>query len=240
MVFSKEFYTLNLAFARQVQRVSRLPAEYTLRFFTNLYVRFGLGTNLLRDHPVWQEYLCGLASSSDEEEWTYRFALEHDSYPDTEIRQPGFGCFSYTLWDQKRIRLHFHNEEPGGISPLSKDRMVARQDELHGMFYYIKEHAGAVESVIGGSWLYSLEAYRRLFPAAFLSTARPGGHDYPYLTLWGQFLDHLGQVRGDLASNFIECSKQQSTLEGILGCFPFKVQYLEAPSPVFYQYYGIE
>ena len=82
--------------------------------------------------------------------------------------------------------------------------------------------------------------YRKLFPPAFLAIAKPGKQDYPGMTLWGQFVDRDGQVRQPQAVRFIECLERQITLEGLLGCFPLSLLYLEAPVEVFSPYYGID
>ncbi len=242
MSFSKEFFALNLAFADRIRQLGGFPAELVLRFYTNLYVRFGLGTSLQPQHPVWQEYISGLSETTDPIDWTHQFALQHRSSQEEDLLQSTWGCFSYTAWGQTKIRLHFHNQEVGGISPLSKDRMGARIDELQLMFRAIKlKYTGTeITSLVGGSWLYNLEAYNRLFPRAYLASARPGEYDYPYLTLWGQFLDRHGQIRGDLANKFTADIQQQTTVPSVLDCFPLKVLYLEAPLQVFYEYYDIE
>ncbi len=41
MIFSKEFYALDLALANRVQQGAYLPLELALRQYTNLYIRFG-------------------------------------------------------------------------------------------------------------------------------------------------------------------------------------------------------
>jgi hypothetical protein len=61
MTCSREFYALNLAFARRIQQVSHLPLEFTLRQYTNLYIRFGLGYSLDPTQPIWQEFVAGLS-----------------------------------------------------------------------------------------------------------------------------------------------------------------------------------
>jgi hypothetical protein len=107
------------------------------------------------------------------------------------------------------------------------------------MFAFIHQHERGAESLVGGSWLYHVEAYRRLFPPAFLATAKPGGEDYAYMTLWGQFLDRNGRVREEAAMRFNGCLDRQDTLEGVLACFPLTVLYLEASIEEYYRFYGI-
>jgi hypothetical protein len=240
MTYSREFYALNLAFARRIQQVSHLPLEFTLRQYTNLYIRFGLGYSLDPIQPIWQEFVAGLSGTRQDVEWAYQCAKKYDCKRKEDTDQLLFGCFSYTVWDGKRIRLHFHNQERKGVHPLGEINRPTRRDELQRMFCNIRQNEIIMETVVGGSWLYNLESYRRLFPPDFLSTARPGKQDYPYLTLWGQFLDRDGQVRPEPARQFIDSLDRQSTLEGILDCFPLKVQYLEAPLQVFYDYYAVK
>jgi hypothetical protein len=240
MNYSREFYALNLKFAHQVQQVSGIPLPHVLLQYTNLYIRFGLGHALDPAHPVWQKYIHGINSAEDSLEWTYQFAQTQARLTSRGKGQSDFGCFSYSLWDGRRLRLHFHNQEPENIHPLGESRLGARLGELSRMFSAIKKDHIEVETVVGGSWLYNLSAYRRLFPPAFLSTARPGGEDYPYLVLWGQFLERNGQVRPGPARQFVDGLEKQATLVGVLDCFPLKATYLEAPVEVFYSYYPVE
>ena len=144
------------------------------------------------------------------------------------------------MWDNQRVRLHFHNQEAAGVSPLSEERRLIRLSELCAMLVFIQQHEVGVKRMVGGAWLYHLEGYRKLFPPVFLATAKPGTQDYPYMTLWGQFVDRDGQVRQSLVVRFIECLERQTALEGLLGCFPLSVFYLEAPVEVFYPYFGID
>jgi len=240
MIYSREFYSLNLRFAQRVALVTGQPFEQACLHYTNLYVRFGLGRDLNPAHPVWQDYIAGLRDGQDAIEWTFLFARQHKAQTTPDVSQPMFGCFSYSMWDNQRVRLHFHNREEAGVSPLSEERHPIRMSELRAMFVSIQQHEVGVKSVVGGSWLYHLDGYRKLFPLEFLATAKPGKQDYPYMTLWGQFLDRDGQVRQPLAARFIERLERQTTLEGLLDCFPLSVLYLEAPVEVFYPYFGID
>ena len=117
--------------------------------------------------------------------------------------------------------------------------MSQRLAELKSMFTHIKQGVSAPTTVTGASWLYNLGAYRRLFPPAYLATAQVGGHDFPYLPLWGQFIDHGGCVKEDLVAQFLECLDQQHDLAGIEQCFPFQVVHLESSIQEFYQFYDV-
>ena len=238
MSYPQRFFDLNLRFARKVVEASGQPLEDVLLHYTNLYIRFGLGWDLAAANPAWREYLQGLARAEDAAEWTHRFYLEQRQAGPKPPDAP-FCCFSYTLADGGRVRLHFHNGEPPECSPLSKDRMGLRLAELESMFAHIRREVSAATSIIGASWLYNLEAYRRLFPPAYLATAQLGGDDFAYLPLWGQFVDHAGRVKEDLAARFLECLDRQRGLEGIEQCFPYQVLHLESPIQEFYSFYGV-
>jgi hypothetical protein len=239
MNYPRRFFEINLLFARKVAEVSGQPLASALLHYTNLYIRFGLGWNLSATNPIWQEYLDGLHQVEDKAEWTYRFYLKQQQQIASESLHLAFGCFSYTVVDGYRIRLHFHNNEPPEHSPLSKDRMSQRLAELKSMFAHIKQDVNTPTNVIGASWLYNLEAYRRLFPPAYLATAQAGGDDFPYLPLWGQFIDHRGHIKEDLVAQFLECLDQQHDLAGLRKCFPFQVLHLESSIQEFYQFYGV-
>ena len=107
--------------------------------------------------------------------------------------------------------------------------MGARLAELKAMFAHLRGEVGTAGTVIGASWLYNLEAYRRLFPPEYLQTARTGGDDFAYLPLWGQFVDHAGCVKEGLATEFLERLGRQRSMDGIERCFPFQVLHLESP-----------
>src|SRR5262249_34099833 len=92
--------------------------------------------------------------------------------------------------------------------------------------------------VIGASWLYNIEAYRRLFPPSYLETARVLGQRFRHMPLWGQFLDRHGEVKKHLAAELLARLGRQSTLDGLDQCFPFQVLGLDAPASVFNEFYG--
>jgi hypothetical protein len=111
--------------------------------------------------------------------------------------------------------------------------------ELKAMFKHLKEVVSDTSPVVGGSWLYNIEAYRRLFPISYLETAQVGEDEYQFLALWGQFLLADGNVHQRLAQPFLESIKKQTTLQGLRDSFPYQVLRLEAPIVDFYSYYGI-
>jgi len=93
---------------------------------------------------------------------------------------------------------------------------------------------------VGGSWLYHLEAYRRLFPPGFLASAQAEEPDARFLALWGQFLDHQGQVKPDMAQRFERAVDRAGSLAELMACFPYPVLRLERPLEEFYAFFGTQ
>ncbi|HPH97409.1 MAG TPA: hypothetical protein PKW33_21840 [Anaerolineaceae bacterium] len=239
-IYPRRFFEISIRFAQKVSQLSGITLDAAMLTHTNCYIRFGLGHDLNPANPLWKAYAQGLVSAEDPIEWTYRFYLlrAQNSSP-VEADSP-FGCFSYTMLTGGRVRLHFHNALPLGQSPLVASRLSARRKELKTMFTYIRQEEDLPTTVIGASWLYNLEAYRSLFPPAFIATAQEMSGQFAYLPLWGQFLDKRMQVKEDLAGPFLECIKQKRSLETLESCFPFKVLYLETSIQEFYPFYKIK
>jgi hypothetical protein len=240
MIYPQAFFDLNLLFARRVSELTGRPFEHTVLAYTHLYLAFGLDRRFDPGHPVWQAYLQGCREHPDPCAYTYAFYLERQrQLPPRPLPDPSFGCFSFALWPGDRVRLHFRNAETEAISPLSPKRLPARLEELRAMFLYLKEHIVISSTVVGGSWLYHIPPYRRLFPPAFLETAYVGTDDFQFIALWGQFVDRNGRIRADPANRFRESLASSRSLKDAQASFPFQVLRLERPIQDFYRFYQI-
>ena len=239
MPYSREYFRLNVLFAERAAELARISRPEALFLYTHLYRSFRLGNSFDPNHPIWLEYLAGLAGVADPPGWTHAFCkLRHASLP-PRIPENAFGCFSCDLWEDGRVRLHFRNAEPPGVSPLCQARYPVRRAELADLFAHIRRTLPENARVMGGSWMYNIEAYRRLFPLQFLQTARPVWTDFQYIALWGQFLDRDGGVRSLPAAEFEQRVQQAVRLEDLPGCFPLPVLYLEESIQVFYRHFEI-
>lgn len=238
-MYEKGLFDLQVEFAETVSARSGLPLPRALLDYTNLYIRFGLGREFDPAHPTWQQYLAGWREAADPKEWTYRFYARR---PDA-IAAPGlvatFGCFSYARPRDDRIRLHFHNAEGEGRSPLAREARDRRLAELGALFAHVKQTGPEAVWVAGASWLYNIPAYRRLFPESYLATARPLGDRFRHMPLWGQFVDRRGQVRTGPADEFRARLGCGASLEDLGRCFPWPVLAVEAPVGEFYAFHGL-
>jgi hypothetical protein len=109
--------------------------------------------------------------------------------------------------------------------------------ELAALFEHVKRTLGPSPQVVGASWLYNLEAYRRLFPVSYLVTAHVITGRFQHMPLWGQFLDRHGAIKGDMAQRFQERLERQASLDGLDQCFPFQVLSVNASVRDFYEFY---
>jgi hypothetical protein len=238
MVFAKEFFDLQFSFAEKVRALSGMPLGSALFDYTNLYVRFGLGRKFDSQHETWQAYLTGLHGAEDGREWTYRFYLRDPEATTAPPLVATFGCFSYALSSANHVRLHFQNAEADGHSPLGVARIEQRRTDLEHLFKHLKGTVSEDIPVVGVSWLYNLDAYRRLFPAVYSSSARVVRGRFRSMPLWGQFLDHRGQVKESTTRPF-RSALAHSTLARVDEYFPFQVLTAHASAQEFYDFFGV-
>jgi hypothetical protein len=238
-MYAKAFFDLQLEFARRISAFSGMALARALLENTNFYIRFGLGRDFDPGHPRWQEYLAGLRDANDAGGWTYRFYLTRPDAVAPPAMVASFGCFSYARLSADRLRLHFHNAEPDRRSPLGKERQGQRLAELAALFEHVKRTEQEPLRVVGASWLYNLDAYRRLFPKSYLATAYVIHGRFRHLPLWGQFMDRYGKVKEGMAAQFRERLARQSSMENLDQCFPFQVLALEAPVLEFFEHHGL-
>jgi len=238
-LYAKEFFDLQVDFARTTSALAGIPLARALLDYTNLYIRFGLGRDFAVDHPVWQEYLEGVREERDVGEWTHRFYEARKAPVALPHVVASFGCFSYASPSDTSIRLHFQNAETDGCSPLSIRSRDRRLAELRALFAHVKAARGSDARVVGASWLYNIEAYRRLFPPTYLSTANPIDGRFRHMPLWGQFVNRQGDVRVHTVLEFRARLLRQTGLDGLDQCFPYQVLSLQAAARDFYEFYGV-
>ncbi len=197
------WFELQLCFAAVAAERRGEPLGETVSVLTNLHRRFGLGTlGLIASEreavdPLWQRYVEGLEARRDlasRLDWTVACCAEG---PGSKASKPVFGCFAFDAPDGEGVvRIHFENRDDDGVSPLVEAKAERRRGEAAAMFAHIAATYPQARTVKGGSWLYNLEAYRRLFPPQYgASRVRPEPLRLNGTSSWGQLIDHLGQVK---------------------------------------------
>lgn len=237
MAYSRAFFEFQLFFAHQLATKFRQPLAEILYRYTTFTVSFGADD--------WAQYIAGLEQASDPTAWTYQWYLDRrDLEPaptDTEFYgHPLFGCFYYNIRDGIVIRPHFIKNDLPGMRPLSRARMDVRHDELRCMFTYIHRNVPEAQIVRGNTWMYNLEAYRRLYPPSFVATLPISTEEeFHYLALWGQCFDRDWNPKRDVTEMLMQRVGELDDLADLRLCFPYQIRCPECSIVDFYAYYGL-
>ena len=220
MAYAADFYALQWRFAERIAAVSDTRVEDQIDTFTALPTLLGLSTNGRGPH----RFFARLATSSN------LGVLCREAHRSQEARLtsgPGrhqFGCFHYVYpWrSTKKLRLHFANADES-MHPLTSARTATRRAELRDLIGDVDAKGLRVEKIRGGSWLYNLEAYRRLFPNPFVADLRPLPPEPAFLSQWGQFVHGDGTIRVDLADALLTTLDRAESPAQCLQAFPYRV-----------------
>jgi hypothetical protein len=238
-----DYFDLQLRFAAAMADRGRLTLHDTLLRYTNLHRRLGLGH--LGDAPpgsAWQRFVDQVATQPDHASrlnavgQAYLQAPEEPP-PPNQVRFGAFACNPPDVGGV--VRIHFSPADSDDISPLSITRMSRRRAELRALTEYLLRDQPGARSVRGTSWLYNLEAYRRLFPPAYAASCRLNGQTLRYQgnALWGQFLSFRGEVkaapRQRMLANLLDLDARRPWLT-----FPLPALTPEAPLAVFAEHYA--
>jgi hypothetical protein len=234
------FFEIQLLFAQAIaDRTSHSLSDACLEF-TNLHRRLGLGRADGGSHSAeWTRYAAGLdrcASRSDRLEWTVAFFV--DVAPKASATH-SFGCFSYELQSPDVVRIHFSNRDSAdGCGPLARAKADRRKSELREMFRFIRAHHPSARAVRGSSWLYNLEAYRRLFPPKYAaSTFVPERVRLDGTSSWGQLLDFRGFVKSSVRQDLLD-NIGNLDISAPWKAFPMLALGAQGSIEHFYQFYG--
>ena len=238
MLLACEWFALQLLCAERAAAITGLPLDDALLRYTTFYHRMGLGYTFDPAATMWQEFLRGLHAASDRAVFTAEFCAAHS--PPAEVGP--FGCFSYTAVPaEQRIRLHFANADQSGAGPLSQERAAVRHAELRALFAEVAVRYPEVRTVRGNSWLHGIAAYQRLCPPEYGASAIPAPmtEEFQYMALWGQFLDHTGNLKPTLARPFLDGMARAQTIEELAAAVPRPVYEVECAVSHFYTFYRL-
>lgn len=240
----REYFDVQLRFAAAVADRSDLALGEACARYTNFHRRFGLGR--IDGRPTsahWHRYARCVEELGDHES-RVRWTQEHFIASPPETPRPGglrAGCFGCELRADGAARIHFENlDAADGVGPLSTSKRVRRFQELVDLFTRIHRDWPEVTYVVGGSWLYHLVAYRRLFPPAYLRSIAPPTRTprFDGTSSWGQFLDHRGEVHIDRVAAF-RGRLEGLDLDSLRSSFPLPVLAACSPIEAFFEFYAI-
>jgi hypothetical protein len=203
-----DFVRLQLDFAQAAGRQSGAKLSDVLLSHTSLHRLLGLGRADPDPAAGWLDLIDDInrAASSAEVERLVMDLLARAPTPAPDPSHTVFGCFACeTPAADGGVRIHFTHRDPRpGPGPLSSVRMEVRRAELDAMVNYLVSSEPKALTISGASWLYNTEAYRRLFPTAYVSSLKPksGPRTMSGYSHWGQFIDHEGRLKAEMAARF--------------------------------------
>ena len=236
----RDFFELQLRFADAVTERSGRPLRDVVLKLTSFHRRFGLGDADQGVAPQWDGFIQKLERLPTRDArvaWTQQF---FETAPDETLR-PGrrfFGCFGFDKPDAEGVvQIHFLNHDGDGVSPLHRDKIARRQREIADVIACVDETCPTAQSIRGMSWLYHLEAYRRLFPPQYGTSRAPAR----YMRLsgnssWGQFTRHDETIKPELRDAFV-ANFDKIDLAAPWRCFPLPALTVSAPLAVFREFY---
>ena len=235
------YFEVQLLFAGVIADRTSRPLPDVCLEFTNLHRRLGLGrTDGGAPSSRWMRYAAGLdrcASGQDRLEWTLAF-FAGASPEESATRR--FGCFSFELLKPDDVvRLHFSNRDSAdGCGPLARIKADRRMSELRQMFGFIQAHHPTAHIVRGGSWLYNLEAYRRLFPPDYAaSTFEPERVRLDGTSSWGQLLDFRELVKPTIRQALLD-NMRGLDITAPWKAFPMRALGAQGEIEQFYRFYS--
>jgi hypothetical protein len=236
-----DYLALQLQFAAHYAHITASSLSTAVAHCTNFRRRFGLWPEDIENAMQWTHYLQHLDTCDNDARrlaWTLRFLTQ---CPEERAPALYFGCFNYDPPDASGLlRIHFVNREPpGSEGPLHSTRQHARHRELRAMFKHIRITHPSATHVKGFSWLYNIEAYRRLYPPAFSASRAPPNGPIPLTgsSSWGQVVDHRLRVKADVQHALIQnlLTMDPATPWRV---FPRPALETHAPISLFYAHYA--
>lgn len=187
---SEAYVDLQLQFAERCSKLTDVPLADAAVKCTNLRRRFGLWGP--KGDSAWAAFLEEVPSCAQHRD-LLRLTLSAVGSAPT-LRQSLFGCFNYDPGgDNKPLRLHFMPDlRHRHSSPLASSRRHERHAELQALFAEARQQHPEVQQVLGFSWLYHTQSYKRVFPRAYIESLVPaeGPHYLNGSSIWGQVLKH--------------------------------------------------
>jgi hypothetical protein len=192
----EDYFSLQLKFAACYAAKASVPFHIAVDRCTNLRRRLNLWGDTGASR--WDLFLSKIQSTANShaEQVALCSEFQHSRWGDEFNRS--FGCFSYDPPDAcGTLRIHFLPPDGIDSSPLALENFSARRSELQALFTHVQCAEPGATTVRGVSWLYNLQAYRRLFPVAYGASVQPA--QFPLhlngSSTWGQVLSWRQEVK---------------------------------------------
>jgi hypothetical protein len=243
---ARGFFGLQLHYADVLTAKSGISLADAITFHTNFHRLFAYG-NLGRIRPD-PDFLALVQTVVARDDADARLDLLIDAYGDRPADPwPSdrfafgnhFACEAPT--EGGIVRIHFRNRfNNDAHGPLHSSNISQRRADLTAMFGFVASRWPDTKAVNGASWLYNLEAYRRLFPPDYGASRTPlhGPRPIHGLSTWGQFLDFKGRAKAAIVAQFKENLTALDAAQPWLA-FPHQVLAASAPFDSFRRAYRV-
>lgn len=241
-LYPKELFNLFFTYAKKKAELLNIPLLESIKLYTPIYYLIGnYDWNIDEGSIYWNEYISNLQEGEDPIELAYY--LHKKNYKDFSANQKWFGCFRYKYVIDKEgipiIKLHFLNNDTSGKGPLSKSQTELRKKELRELFTDVKTNHPDVKYVQGGSWLYNIESYKRLFPNSYFKDMKSIKPKPNMLVIWGQFINSEWGIKEDMGRIFINKVKNANIIEDLDKSFELLELFPRGDITDFYSFYNV-
>lgn len=239
MLYSKEFFKIQLQFARIISRKKHIPYPQALYQYTCIYVRlFGYSDENRPNvtNKCWTEFIDNLPKTQvDQLNYVYQTYIKYESLPKPKSNMKRFGCFSYSYHvDINQYELHFGAHDPKGN--LGSDRIKARIADWTNLFQSIYDEKKKNTTTKISTWLLGINAFSRLLPKEFIKEAHPLYRDHAQnFTYWGPLLNRFGKVKSDMKKAFLHSANIENYTH-IEDYFPRRALTSEIKTEVFFDF----
>ena len=199
MLPDRTFFATQQRFAERWAAVASVPIETAYLECTTWYHQAaGLSRDFDPSHPDWQRLVAEVAASREPGAVVHAWAVACE-----RPVEPGPVLDFAWSADDRTVRLNFLGERSRERSPLSDAQLPDRRRELRDLMKRAANDHPEAESLRGRSWLYGLDAYRRIFPPVFLADLAVERPDLQFLAIWGQLLHRNGGSRSEIAAKLL-------------------------------------
>ncbi len=238
--YPKELIDLIIQYAKKKSQISRLNIVETIKNFTPIYYLIGnYDWEFNKNSIYWKEFLERYEKGEDLVELVYDMYTKN--YQEFSSHK-WFGCFRYRYVENEKaegiVKMHFLNDRTNKEGPLSSNQKERRLKELKMMFEDVKKNHPNTKFVQGGSWLYNLESYKRLFPKEYFINMKSICPKPQMLVIWGQFINSEWGINKERAENFLHRLENCKTEEDLENMFEFIELFPKCEIKYFYDYYS--
>lgn len=238
MHLTKDYIDIQVNFVKKLCEIDRAP--YALYFMFYADAPLLLKIDYKTWHPNTAQYLEFCEVIKDTKNLTeiiFEYASEKERQNPVQpyLTNP-YGFFHSHIIKGVTLEMHTLSELPmekDKVHFLDHRRFEETKDKLYKMIKDQKEKYPTLKYVMGNSWLYNIESYKRLFPNEYLATAKPNTYTFHGYALWGQFLNKELEVKPDIKEEFYKKLERSSSFNDCMDAFPYKVLSLKSNIEMF-------